>query len=86
MGLYRRTWRNSDGKLITSPPWWIAYMVGGKQHCESTGTSNKRVAQKILDIRRAEIAEGRFSSLLKSRTTSPSLGASVCRNRAAPGC
>jgi integrase len=66
MGLYRRKWRNSDGKLITSPPWWMAYMVGGKQHCESTHTTNKRVAQKILDIRRAEIAEGRFSSLLKS--------------------
>jgi integrase len=44
----------------------MAYSVAGKQHCESTGTSNKRVAQKILDIRRAEIAEGRFSGLLKS--------------------
>jgi len=66
MGLYRRKWRNRDGKFITSPPWWMAYIVDGRQHCESTGTSNKRLAQKILDIRRAEIAEGRFSSLLKS--------------------
>ena len=66
MGLYRRKWRNSDGKLITSPPWWMAYMVDGRQHCESTGTSNKRVAQKILAIRLAEIAEGRFPGLLKS--------------------
>jgi len=41
-------------------------MVGGKQHCESTGTSNKRVAKKILAIRLAAIAEGRFSGLLKS--------------------
>ena len=24
MGLYRRTWRNSDGKRITSPPWWMS--------------------------------------------------------------
>jgi integrase len=66
MGLYRRTWRNSDGKLIASPPWWMAYMVDGRQHCESTHTSNKRVAQKILAIRLAEIAEGRFPGLLKS--------------------
>ncbi|MFZ0583192.1 MAG: tyrosine-type recombinase/integrase [Candidatus Acidiferrales bacterium] len=55
MGLYRR------GKI-----WWMAYMVDGRQHCESTGASNKRVAQKILDVRRAEIHEGRFASLLKS--------------------
>jgi len=41
-------------------------MGGGKQHCESTGTSNKRVAKKILAIRLAAIAEGRFSGLLKS--------------------
>ncbi len=66
MGLYRRKWRNRDGKFITSPPWWMAYMVDGRQHCESTGTSNKRVAQKILAIRLAEIAEGRFPGLLKS--------------------
>ena len=66
MGLYRRKWRNRNGKLITSPPWWMAYMVDGRQHCESTGTSNKRVAKKILAIRLAEIAEGRFPGLLKS--------------------
>ena len=61
MGLYRRTWRNSDGKLITSPPWWMSLMIDGRQHCESTGTSNKRLAQKILDKRKGEIAEGRFN-------------------------
>ena len=66
MGLYRRTWRNSDGKRITSPPWWMSIMIDGHQHCESTGTSNKRVAKKILAIRLAEIAEGRFPGLLKS--------------------
>src|ERR1700745_2053972 len=41
--------------------WWVAYMVDGRQHCESTGVSNKRLAQKILDKRKAEIAEGRFN-------------------------
>jgi hypothetical protein len=56
MGLYRR------GKI-----WWMAYMLDGRQHCESTRTSNKRLAKKILDIRRAEIAEGRFPLLLKSK-------------------
>jgi hypothetical protein len=47
--LYRR------GKI-----WWMAYMVDGRQRCESSGTTNKRVAQKILNMRLAEIIEGRF--------------------------
>ena len=66
MGLYRRKWRRKDGKVVKSKTWWIDYMVDGHQHCESTGTSNKRLARKILDIRRAEIVEGRFSGLVKS--------------------
>jgi integrase len=40
--------------------WWMAYMVDGRQRCESSGTTNKRVAQKILNMRLAEIIEGRF--------------------------
>ena len=40
--------------------WWMAYVIAGRQHCESSGTTNKRVAQKILNMRLAEIIEGRF--------------------------
>jgi integrase len=40
--------------------WWMACMVDGRQHCESTGTTNKRLAQKILNKRLGEIIEGRF--------------------------
>src|SRR5882762_3782592 len=47
--LYRR------GRL-----WWMAYVVDGKQHCESTGTTNKRLAEKILNLRIAEIIEGKY--------------------------
>jgi integrase len=47
--------------------WWVSYMVPGiGQRCESTGTSNKRLARKILDTRRAEIVEGRHVNLVKS--------------------
>jgi integrase len=38
----------------------MAYVADGKQRCESTRTSNKRLAQTILNIRIAEIIEGRF--------------------------
>jgi len=40
--------------------WTIGYTVDGEQRLEPTGTSNKRLAQKILDIRLAAIVEGRF--------------------------
>jgi hypothetical protein len=56
MGLYRR------GKT-----WWMSFMAPGKgQCCKFTETSNKRLARKILDMRRAEIVEGRHVNLVKS--------------------
>jgi hypothetical protein len=60
MGLYKR------GKT-----WWMSFMVPGVgQCCKSTGTTNKRLARKILDMRRAEIVEGRHVNLVKSRAPS----------------
>jgi hypothetical protein len=38
----------------------LCYVVNGRQHCESTGTTNKRLAEKILNKRLVEITEGRF--------------------------
>jgi hypothetical protein len=38
----------------------MAYVVDGKQHCESTGTTNKRLGEKILNLRIAEIIEGKY--------------------------
>src|ERR1700751_4446289 len=66
MGLCRRTWRNRDGKVITSSPWWMDAMVDGRQVCRPTGVTNKKAAQKIYDAWRAEIAQGRFDLLKKA--------------------
>ena len=46
--------------------WYAAYSADGRHFNRSTGTSNKRTAQKILDSWRADIVEGRFN-LLKSQ-------------------
>jgi len=40
--------------------WTIGYMLDGKQRCESTGTTNRRLAEKILAKRLGEIVEGLF--------------------------
>jgi integrase len=67
MGLYKRKWRDKRGKIHTSNIWEMSYVVPGMgQKCESTKTSNKRVAQQILDARRGEIAHGKFDLLKKA--------------------
>src|SRR4029077_19458449 len=67
MGLYKRTWKDKSGKRRTSKIWDICYTVPGMgQICESTGTSNKRVAQQIYDARRGEIDNGKCDLLKKA--------------------
>jgi integrase len=66
MGLYRRTWKDRNGKIHESKVWWMNLMVDGKQHLESCKVTNRRVAQGILDVRRAEIAQGQFNLLKKA--------------------
>jgi len=55
MGLYKRR-KN----------WTMTAMVDGRQQCKSTGTSNKRLAQKMQDAWRAEITKGTFNLLKKA--------------------
>jgi hypothetical protein len=57
MGLYRR------GRI-----WWMAYSVNHRKINESAHTSNRRLAQRALDKRNGEIAEGRLN-LPRSGTT-----------------
>ncbi len=40
--------------------WWIRYSYKGKIRRESSGSENKSVAKKLLAIRQAEIAQGKY--------------------------
>jgi integrase len=51
VGLYKR----KDSRF-----WWMAYTVKREQRCESTKTSSKGLATKILQKREAEIVLGQF--------------------------
>lgn len=67
MGLYKRTWRDKRGRVHTAKIWDMCFTVPGVgQICESTKTTNKRVAQQIYDARRGEIAHGKFDLLKKA--------------------
>lgn len=48
--------------------WWISYQDSdGKQRRESSRSTNRRVAQKLLDLRRGELVEARLG-LPRSQT------------------
>src|SRR5437773_756983 len=67
MGVYlRRNSRNTRSKV-----WWISYMKDGRQHRESSGSSNKKVATKLLTVRTAQVFEERWNL---PRSKSPRFG------------
>lgn len=51
VGLYKR----GRGRI-----WWMSYMEDGKQRCVSTGETNKRVAGRILAIKKGEIIREKY--------------------------
>jgi len=57
MGVFKRPGSNN---------WWIRYSYNGKMIAESAKTTSKRIAQKKLDIIKAEIAKGTFQHIKKS--------------------
>jgi integrase len=56
MGLYRRSDGRHKGKV-----WWISYVRAGKQYRESTGSTNKKIAENVLATRKAQVIEERWS-------------------------
>ena len=59
MGLYRRP----QGKV-----WWMNFMYQWRQVRRSTGTADRRLAEKILGKVGAQIVEGRFFETLEETT------------------
>ena len=66
MGLYRRQDSRSKHRV-----WWISYVKDGRQHRESSGSTNKKLAEKVLASRTAQVFEGRWSL---PKSNSPRLG------------
>jgi integrase len=49
--------------------WWIKYYRNGKSYRESSGTTKKMVAKKLLDRREGEIAQGKVPGVLFEKVT-----------------
>jgi Phage integrase, N-terminal SAM-like domain len=56
MGVYRRHDKKTRGKV-----WWISYVAGGRQHRESLGSTNKKIAEKLLVVRKTQVFEERWN-------------------------
>ena len=56
MGVYYRKFRKSGNRI-----WWLTYTANGRQVFESSHSTSRRFAEKLLAIRKAEVAEGRFN-------------------------
>jgi hypothetical protein len=55
MGVYHRKDKEKQGRV-----WWISYVVAGRQQRESSGSTNRKVAERLLAIRRGQVAENRW--------------------------
>jgi len=51
------------------PFWWVRYSINGKRHRESTGSTDRRAAEKLLAKREAEVDRDLFVEPSAKRTT-----------------
>ncbi|HAM52213.1 MAG TPA: site-specific integrase [Nitrospiraceae bacterium] len=54
-GLFRRKRHGKE-----SETWWMRFSANGKQHKVSTGTSDRRLAEKVLNKVKTQVAEGKW--------------------------
>ncbi len=61
--IYKKKYKNKDGEAYEGNIWWIKYYRTGKPFRESSKSSKKVVAEKLLKRREVHIEEGRFTGL-----------------------
>lgn len=67
--VYRPRYRDKNGKTQVSRTWWVSYYVRGKRHRESSGSSKKSIAIKLLKQRIKEVESGRLTGWDLERVT-----------------
>lgn len=67
--IYRRDSKGPDGKKKLGKVWWLDYYHNGKRIRESSGTTDKTEARRILQAKQGQIAEGRFNAPSADKVT-----------------
>jgi site-specific recombinase XerD len=57
----RRT-KDKDGNVVVGTIYWLRYRVDGKEHWESSRSTSRRQAEKLLQRRAAELEAGLFTA------------------------
>ncbi len=65
--IYRRKWKDKDGKIREGEILWIKYYRNGKPIRESTGSSKDADAKRLLKKREGEISEGKLPGIYFDR-------------------
>ena len=58
--------------------WWVKFSQNGVSHCESSESSDKRVAQRLLDTRLAAVTTGEYTG--RTRATVAELAEEMLRD------
>src|SRR5712691_11887912 len=67
--IYQRTKTGPDGKKQVLKVWWLDYYHTGKRIRESSGTTDRAEARRLLQQRLGQIADGRFIGPAADRLT-----------------
>ena len=60
--------------------WWVRYYRAGRRHEESSGSTKKTEAKKLLALREGAIAQGLAVSAKSARVTFEEAAAAVVKN------
>jgi integrase len=66
--LYQYTRKVNGESVVVNQRWWLQYYRDGKRICEPTGTTNKRLAEKMIQKRLAQISTNTFVEPKTERT------------------
>jgi len=67
--IYQRKWKDKKGKIHQSDIWWIKYYSGGKPHFESSESTKKGVAKRLLRDREGSVERGELVNPRMNRVT-----------------
>ncbi len=75
--LYQRKKKLADGTVKTLPIWWLKYRRNGQVFRESSESTDRQDAERLLKRRLGEIATGKFGGLGPERIRFAELAAEV---------
>lgn len=61
--IYQQKKRAADGSTVALPTWWLKYSKNGQVFRESSGSHDRREAERLLKRRLGETVTGRFAGL-----------------------